>query len=45
MLKQLHIFDTKALHLQLYIIYLPNTLVNLCGLPPTFYKVDFFLKY
>lgn len=45
MLKQLHIFDTKACHPQLQMTYLVNALVNPCRLPHTFYEIDFLLEH
>lgn len=45
MLRQLHIFDTKAANPQLQEAYLANALVNPRGLSHTFYEVDLLLEY
>lgn len=45
MLRQLHIFDTKASDLLLQETYLANALVNLCRLPHTFYELDLLLEH
>lgn len=45
MLRQLHIFDTKASDPQLQESYLANALVNPRGLPHTFYEIDLLLEH
>ena len=45
MLRQLHIFDTKASDPQLQDAYLANELVNPCELPHTFYEIDLLLEH
>ncbi|MCJ1464122.1 hypothetical protein MMC07_002735, partial [Pseudocyphellaria aurata] len=45
MLRQLHIFDTKAATPVLQEAYLANALVNLRGLPNTFYEMDLLLEH
>lgn len=45
MLRQLHIFDTKASDPQLQEAYLANVLVNPRGLPHTFYEIDLLLEH
>lgn len=45
MLQQLHIFNIKTFDLQLQNVYLANTLINLCGLPHMFSKIDLLLKH
>ena len=44
MLRKLHIFDTKVADQQLQKAYLANTLINLCELSHTFYKINFLLE-
>lgn len=41
----LHIFDTEAADPQLQEAYLANALVNLRGLPHTFYEIDLLLEH
>lgn len=45
MLKQIYIFDTKAANPELQEAYVANALVNLWGLPNTFYKMDLLLEH
>ena len=45
LLWQLHIIDTKAADPILQEAYLANTLVNLQGLPNTFYEMDLLLEH
>lgn len=45
MLRQLHIIDIKAADPLLQEAYLANALVNLQGLPHTFYKMDLLLEH
>lgn len=45
MLRQLHIFDTKAVDPVLQEAYLANSFLNLKGQPRTFYEIDLFLKH
>lgn len=45
MLRQVHVFDTKAADLILQEIFLANALVNPRGLKHTFYKMDLLLEY
>lgn len=45
LLRQLHIIDTTAAHPILQEAYLANALVNLRGLPHTFYKMDLLLEH
>lgn len=45
MIKQLHIFDTKTSNPQLQKGYLANALVNPCGLPYIFYKINLLFKH
>ncbi|MCJ1348014.1 hypothetical protein MMC31_006244 [Peltigera leucophlebia] len=45
MLRQLHIFDTNAADPQLQEAYLANALVNLRGLPHTFYEINLLLEH
>lgn len=45
MLRQLHIIDTKAADPLLQEAYLANALVNLRGLPHTFYEMDLLLEH
>lgn len=45
MLRQLHIFDTKASAPQLQKSYLANVLVNPWEFPHSFYKIDLLLKH
>lgn len=40
MLRQIHVFDTKTADPLLQKAYLANALVNLRGLPNTFYELD-----
>lgn len=44
-LKQLHIFDTKAIDPVLQKTYLANSFVNFKGQSRTFYEMDLLLKY
>lgn len=43
-LKQIHIFDTKANNLMFQKVYLANTFINFKDQPDKFYKIDLFLK-
>lgn len=45
MLCQMHILDTKAAYLLLQKAYITNALVNLRGLPFTFYKINLLLEH
>ena len=45
MLRQLHIIDTKAADPILQEAYLANALVNLRGLPHTFYEMDLLIEH
>lgn len=45
MLRQLHIFDTKAADPVLQEAYLANLLVNPKGQPKTFYEIDLLLEH
>lgn len=45
MMRQVHIFDTKAVDPILQEAYLANALVNLRGLPDTFYEMDLLLEH
>lgn len=45
MIRQIHIFDTKASDPQLQEAYLANALVNPHGLPHTFYRIDLLLEH
>lgn len=45
MLRQLHIFDTKASDPLLQKAYLANAFVNPCGLPHIFYELDLLLEH
>lgn len=44
MLRQIHIFDTTAANPVLQNAYIANALVNLRGLPFTFYEMDLLLE-
>ena len=45
MLRQVHIFDTKAADPILQEAYLANALVNPIGKPQSFYKMDLLLEH
>ena len=45
MMRQVHIFDTKAADPILQEAYLANSLVNLRGLPDSFYEMDLLLEH
>lgn len=45
MLRQMHILDTTTANPMLKNAYIANALVNLQGLPSTFYEMDFFLEH
>lgn len=45
MVRQIHIFNTKAADPQMQEIYLANTLINLRKLPHIFYEINLFPKY
>lgn len=44
-IRQVHIFDTKASNPQLQESYLANVLINLRKLPHTFYKINLLLEH
>lgn len=45
MLRQMHIFDRNAVNFELWNAYIANALINMWGLPFTFYEINLLLEH